>query len=95
MPVAQTPKSGRDTLNLRIKPELRGLIDRAADVTGKNRTEFVLAAARRAAEDALMDQTIFMVSSKAYAEFLKRLDAPPNPNPRLRRSLKTRAPWEK
>ena len=95
MPVVQTAKSGRDTLNLRIKPELRGLIDRAADATGKNRTEFVLAAARRAAEDALMDRTIFMVSPKAYAEFLKRLDAPPNPNARLRRSLKTRAPWEK
>jgi uncharacterized protein (DUF1778 family) len=88
-------KARRETLNLRIKPELRGLIDRAADLTGKNRTEFVLTAARQAAEDALLDRTAFTVSPKAYAEFLRRLDAPPAPNARLRRALETPAPWEK
>jgi uncharacterized protein (DUF1778 family) len=94
MPVLQQEKGRRDTLNLRIKPELRGLIDRAAELTGKNRTDFVLSAARNAAEDALMDRTVFAVNPKAYAEFLARLDAPPQPNARLRRSLRTSAPWE-
>jgi uncharacterized protein (DUF1778 family) len=82
----------RDSLNLRIKPELRGLIDRAAELSGKNRTDFVLDAARRAAEDALLDRTVFSVSPKAYAEFLKRLDAPPEPNDRLRRTMQAAAP---
>lgn len=95
MPALQPAKGTRNTLNLRIKPELRGLIDRAAKLTGKNRTDFVLSAARHAAEDALLDRTVFTLNPKAYAEFLARLDAPPNPNPRLRRSLETPAPWEK
>ena len=95
MPVLQQEKGRRNTLNLRIKPELRGLIDRAAELAGKNRTEFVLNAARNAAEDALMDRTVFALNPKAYAEFLARLDAPPKPNARLRRSLGTIAPWEK
>ena len=30
MPASQVEKGKRDTLNLRIKPELRGMIDRAA-----------------------------------------------------------------
>jgi uncharacterized protein (DUF1778 family) len=84
----------RHSLNLRIKPEERGLIDRAAKTLGKNRTDFMLDAARRAAEDALLDRTIFAVSPKAYAEFLARLDAPPQPNERLRRTMRTSAPWE-
>ena len=84
----------RQSLNLRIKPEERGLIDRAAKTLGKNRTEFVLDAARRAAEDALLDRTVLMVSPKAYAEFLARLDAPPQPNERLQKTLRTVAPWE-
>jgi len=42
-----------------------------------------------------LDRTAFAVSPKAYAEFLARLDAPPNPNARLVRSLQTPAPWEK
>jgi uncharacterized protein (DUF1778 family) len=95
MPSLQQEKSRRETLNLRIKPDLRGLIDRAAELTGKNRTDFVLNAARNAAEDALLDRTVFAVNPKAYAEFLARLDAPPRPNARLRRSLQTAAPWEK
>ena len=95
MPTSQQEKIKRDTLNIRIKPELRGLIDRAAELSGKNRTDFVLDAARVAAEDALLDRTVFVVNPKAYAEFLARLDAPPRPNARLRRSLKTAAPWEK
>jgi uncharacterized protein (DUF1778 family) len=84
----------RQSLNLRIKPEERGLIDRAAKTLGKNRTDFVLDAARRAAEDALLDRTVLTVSPKAYAEFLARLDAPPQPNERLRKTLRTLAPWE-
>jgi uncharacterized protein (DUF1778 family) len=95
MATLQQEKGRRDTLNLRIKPELRGLIDRAAELQGKNLTDFVLSAARNAAEDALMDRTAFAVSPRAYAEFLKRLDAPPSPSARLRRSLETPAPWEK
>ncbi len=84
----------RGTLNLRIKFEERALIDRAAKSLGKNRTDFVLDAARRAAEDALADRTILTVSPKAYAEFLARLDAPLKPNERLRRTMRTPAPWE-
>lgn len=95
MPTTQQEKRRRETLNLRIKSDLRGLIDRAAELSGKNRTDFVLSAARQAAENTLLDRTVFAVSPRAYAEFLARLDAPPRPNARLRRSLATSAPWEK
>src|SRR5271155_5521364 len=84
----------RDTLNLRIKPEERGLIDRAATITGKTRTDFVLEAARRAAEEALLDRTVFTVSPEAYAQFLARLDAPAQSNERLRRVMQTPTPWD-
>jgi uncharacterized protein (DUF1778 family) len=90
----RTVSKRRDTLNLRIKPEERGLIDRAALATGKTRTDFVLDAARRAAEDALLDRAMLVVSPEAYAAFLKRLDEPRRPNERLRRTMLTRAPWE-
>jgi uncharacterized protein (DUF1778 family) len=92
MASARTAK--RETLNLRIKAEDRELIDRAARTLGKNRTDFVLEAARRAAAETVLDQLMFKLSPKAYAEFLARLDAPPQPNERLRRALQTKAPWE-
>ena len=85
----------RETLNIRIKPEERNLIDRAAKTRGKNRTDFILEAARLAAEDALLDQVIISVSPEAYLEFLARLDIPPKPNERLRKTMQTPAPWER
>jgi uncharacterized protein (DUF1778 family) len=88
------PTARRDTFNLRIKPEDRGLIDRAAKLTGKTKTDFVLEAARRAAEDALLDRTLFLAGPEAFEAFRARLDEPPHPNDRLRRSLQTPAPWE-
>ena len=99
MPTARTASKGerpskRDSLNIRIKPELRGLIDRAANHLGKTRTDFVLEASQRAAEEALLDRTTFSVTSEVYAEFLARLDRPPNPNDRLRRTMTTKAPWD-
>jgi uncharacterized protein (DUF1778 family) len=95
MAITPNRATTRDSLNLRIKPELRGLIDRAAQLTGKTRADFVLEAARRAAEDALLDRTVFSVSPKAYAEFLERLDAPPQPKARLRRTMQAAPPWDR
>ncbi len=84
----------RNILNLRIKPEVRSLIDRAAKLQGKNRTDFILDAARNAAEEALLDQALFVVSEDAYAEFVERLDRSPAPNPRLKKTMQTPAPWD-
>jgi len=83
----------RETLNLRIKSDDRNLIDRAAKALGQTRTDFVLQAARHAAEDALLDRTFLSVDAGAYAEFLERLDAPAAPNKRLVRAMQTPKPW--
>ena len=94
MTAASHTPARRETLNIRIKASERGLIDRAAELTGKTRTDFILEATRRAAEDALLDRALFVVSPEAHALFLARLDASPKPNARLRRTLKTPPPWK-
>jgi len=80
-------RTKREALNIRIKPQVRELIDRAAELAGKNRSEFILDAARRAAENTLLDRTVFAVKPRAYRQFLTRLDAPPRPNKRLLKSM--------
>ena len=89
-----TETSARSTLNIRIKPDERGLIDEAARALGKTRTDFILDAARRMAEDVLLDRTVIKVSPEVYAKFLALLDAPPEPNERLSRLMKAPLPWE-
>lgn len=95
MAILNEARSKRETLNIRIKSGERDLIDRAAKARGKNRTDFILDAARLAAEEALLDQVIIKVSPEVYAEFVARLDLPPRANERLRTTLQTPAPWDK
>jgi uncharacterized protein (DUF1778 family) len=81
-------------INLRALPAQRALIDRASKVLGKTRTEFVLEAACREAENVLLDQRLFVLGDEAYAAFEAALAAPVKDNPALRRLLTTPAPWE-
>lgn len=93
--VTRAKPASRETLNLRISATERGLIDRAAQSSGKTRTDFILSAARRAAEEELLDRTVFVVSPSTYSKFLAMLDAPPRPNERLRRTMQATPPWAK
>ncbi|OAT23780.1 DUF1778 domain-containing protein [Proteus myxofaciens] len=85
----------RSSLNLRIKPEDKALIDRAANAVGKNRTEFILDASRRAAEETLADLRVINVSSEIYQKFITQLDATPVSNEALRKTMLSKSPWEK
>lgn len=90
-----TLKTQRKTLNLRVRAEDRLLIDNAAKARGKNVTDFVLDSVREAAESALLDKTFIQADPEAYQRFLDRLDAAPNPNPNLVKTMQEPAPWSK
>lgn len=96
MSTSHTRKS-QDTsvpLNMRIKPATRNLIDRAAELLGKTRTDFMLEASERRAEEVLLDRSVFTVSPEVYATYLARFDAPTQPNERLTLTMSTKAPWD-
>lgn len=96
MPISQTSKKSESSvsLNMRIKPATRSLIDRAAELLGKTRTDFMLEASEQRAEEVLLDRIIFTVSPEDYAEYLARLDAPALPNARLEKTMTAKAPWD-
>jgi uncharacterized protein (DUF1778 family) len=98
MPGTTTTKAreARDTaISLRVSQRQRALIDRAAEALGKNRSDFMLEAACREADSVLLDRRFFLLDEKAYRRFTDALDKSPADNPRLRRLLTTKAPWEK
>lgn len=82
-------------INVRLSTKLRDLIDRAAAVVGKTRSDFILESARKHAVDVLLDQRLFSLDPKNYEEFLRVLDQPPEPNARLKQLLASKSPWEK
>lgn len=79
-------------VNLRVRGDTRSLIDRAAKAHGKSRSDFMIDAARRAAEDALLDQTLVRVDQETYDYFLKVLDQPPS-GKGFERLMQARKPW--
>jgi uncharacterized protein (DUF1778 family) len=80
-------------INLRALPEQRDLIDRAATLLGKNRSDFMLEAACSAAQAAVLDQVFFSLDTGKFKQFTAMLDAPPSHNPGLERLMAVTAPW--
>jgi len=77
MTTKTTPESHARAVNLRIREDVRTLIDRAAKIRGKTRSDFI-DAAYRAAEDTLLDQTLVKVDTESYQHYLAILDQPPS-----------------
>src|SRR5271157_1334309 len=90
----KTRKTRDENINLRASRRQKTLIDRAADALGRNRSDFMLETACREAEAVLLDRRYFALSTEEFRRFTSILDKPPANNTRLRRLLKTKAPWE-
>jgi uncharacterized protein (DUF1778 family) len=91
---ARTTTRG-ETINLRASRQQKALIDRAAEALGRSRSDFMLETASREAESVLLDRRYFVLSDDVFQRFVTMLDRPPKDNPRLRRLLQTKPPWER
>lgn len=85
----------KGTINLRIEAGTRQLIDNAAAILGKTRTEFMIESARREAIDVLLDQRLFVLKPERFDAFMDALDNPPAPGPKLRSLLRRVPAWQK
>ena len=92
---AEPSRLRAENINLRVSRSQKALIDRAAEVQGRSRSDFMLDAACREAESVLLDQRYFYLEDEAFQRFTAMLDAPPTDNPGLTRLLTTKSPWEK
>ena len=86
------PKSER--VDLRMTPAAKRTLQRAAAVCNKTMSEFLLDSGLSAAFETLADRRVFQLDEVQWAAFLAALDTPPRDNPRLRKLLATRAPWD-
>jgi uncharacterized protein (DUF1778 family) len=80
-------------INLRALPQQRDLIDQAAQLLGKNRSDFMLEAACDKAQAVLLDQVFFRLDDARFRAFVALLDAPVEKDPGFERLMAVNAPW--
>ncbi len=80
-----------DVVNLRIDQVRKNLIDEAARLRGKSRTEFMVEAASREAEQIILDQKIYILD-EADCEYLSTTNH--KSDPKLVKLFKSKSPWE-
>ncbi len=64
-------------IHLRARANDRALIDRAAELTGSNRSQFILDASLRVAKAVIADQTGIIASQQQFNAVLAWMDAAP------------------
>ena len=90
-----TAKRKDHPLSMRLPEGDIAIIDRAADLRGRSRTDFVREAAVRAAEEVLMESTLVRMSTEGFEAFIQAVSMPSAPVPEMVASLRRKAPWEK
>jgi len=82
------------SIRIRIDEERLDLIDRAAQLQGKTRADFILDAATVAAQEACLDRQIFCLGERKWEAFKVALDAGYLMNDGLQKMADFKAPWE-
>jgi uncharacterized protein (DUF1778 family) len=89
------PKKKEHPLSMRLPKADIAVIDRAAALRGRSRTEFVRDAAVQAAEEVLMETALVRMTAAGFSAFMRALSGPATPVPEIVEVLKRPAPWEK
>jgi uncharacterized protein (DUF1778 family) len=92
--MASRAKKKEHPLSMRLPATDIAMIDRAADLRGRSRTEFMREAAVRAAEEIVLESALVRASPKGFAAFIAAIEAPATEVPELVAVLKRKAPWE-
>jgi uncharacterized protein (DUF1778 family) len=81
-------------ISMRLPEADLAIIDRAAILRGRSRTDFVREAAVRAAEDVLMENRLIRMSPEGFAAFMGALSVPAVAPPEMVEIARRAAPWE-
>jgi uncharacterized protein (DUF1778 family) len=92
--MAKNVKRKEHPISMRLPEADIAMIDRAALLRGRSRTDFVREAAVRAAEDVMMENRLIRMSPKGFANFLAALSSPSAPVPELVELAMRPTPWE-
>jgi uncharacterized protein (DUF1778 family) len=84
-----------DIIQIRAPAETKAMLNRAAALRGQKLSEFMLDSARRQAEEAILDQRVFFLDTKAHEKFLALLDAPAKPREALRKLMARKPAWQR
>ncbi len=92
--MASTAERKEYPISMRLPEADVAMIDRAATLRGRSRTDFVRDAAVRAAEDVLMENRLIRMSLDGFAAFMDVLAVPAAPVSEMVELTKRPAPWE-
>ncbi len=82
------------TITMRVSSSTRDLIDHAAQLVDKSRSEFMIDSARNAAINVMLDQTVFHLNAAESEALAVTLDNPPAPVETLRALLRSKSAWQ-
>jgi uncharacterized protein (DUF1778 family) len=92
--MSRASKRKEHPLSMRLPEADIAIIDRAASLRGRERTDFVREAAVRAAEDVLMETVPIRMSATSFKSFMDTLSRPAVVVPEMAELFARTAPWE-
>jgi len=81
-------------INIRATDEERAVIDYAASLVNKNRTDFIIEKAVHEAQNIILDQRVFVLDDNSYKAFIEQLELPVQNVEGRQRLMDTKPEWK-
>ncbi|HMD47992.1 MAG TPA: DUF1778 domain-containing protein [Bryobacteraceae bacterium] len=75
-------------LEARVTPELKQLIEQAAELEGRSITDFIVASTQSAAKQVIQERELLKLGARDREVFVQALMNPPKPNEKLRQAFR-------
>lgn len=88
-----TNAQSKELIQVQLTSDEASLIADAARICSQTSSEFALGAALAKAQEAVLDQTLFILSDSEFSDLEKALSEPPVANPESTRLLNAKPHW--
>jgi len=83
-----------ERLDLRVTSDQKRLLQQAANLKGETVSDFVLSSAMASADEALLDQRVFLLESEAFDQLVSRSEDVVKNRAAIDKILAIKTPWQ-
>ena len=83
-----------ERLDLRVTSDQKRLLQQAANLKGETVSDFVLSSAMASADEALLDQRVFLLESEAFDQLVSRSEDVVKNKAAIDKILAIKTPWQ-
>lgn len=83
-----------ENIQIRVTPDMKRLVEQAAEIVGTSVSEFSMQVIRQAAENEILNRRFLTLKTANFDQFVSILDSPPKLSVQAKERLRRKSVWD-